>query len=137
MSILDLFDTLIGIIKRLSPKKHSALVVEDNMDDLEEICTHLEKLNINFETSGSAEEAMGKLSHKEYSIIFVDLRLPLMSGMNLITRMLDEIPNSCIVIVLTQAEDLIMLPHSTFVSIIIKPVSANSLRQTFSKLKII
>jgi CheY-like chemotaxis protein len=86
------------IHKKTGPK--SVLVVDDEpliAKLLFEILT--KRLGYETETAGTGEEAIDKLSHRDYDVIFLDIRMPMLNGKDLleILRTMDEnLPNRVI-----------------------------------------
>ncbi len=64
-----------------------ALLVEDNPVALMAASMLLKKLGITVDTAQSGQEALERVKHKHYPIIFLDLRLPDMSGIELAKRL--------------------------------------------------
>jgi len=58
----------------------SVLVVEDNATNVAVICEMLKRLKIRTEVAGNGSEAVEKSAHKQFDTIFMDLSMPVMSG---------------------------------------------------------
>lgn len=75
--------------------------------------------------------------HTFYPVIFVDLRLPTMSGQALLRILSRDAPNANAIVVCGEARDLEDLPPSRFVSVIRKPVTLDAIEEMIVKLKIL
>lgn len=60
------------------------LVVEDEPDGREVVKSILDYFNIAADTVGTAEDALDRLGHSQYSAVVIDLALPGMNGMELL-----------------------------------------------------
>lgn len=137
MSITDLYELARYLVKQITfTKKHKVLIVEDNPYDLQLINTYLNKLKIDYDYAGTAEEAMGRIQEKKYTVVFVDLRLPLMGGVDFSKRIKEELPETTVIIVPGLMDDVIKLPKGGLILMIGKPVTLDALKEVFKKLKI-
>lgn len=115
-------------------KKISILIVEDTSTDADLLRRYVEKAGKKADVVSTAEEARGALINKQYSIVFIDIRLPLMDGIDLIKFINDNNPKVKNVIIVGEVNDLIALPKGLFVSLIIKPVNLSAIIQTLKVL---
>lgn len=66
-------------------KSRNALVVDDSMLIRHTVCRYLEERGFNVESACNGEEALVKLKEFEPEIIFTDLSMPRMTGVELLT----------------------------------------------------
>lgn len=107
-------------------KKVSILIIEDTITDADLLRRYIENAGRKADVVNSAEEGKGALLNKKYSIVFIDIRLPLMDGIALIKYISDNNPDVKNVIIVGEVGDLVNLPKGLFTSIIIKPVNSIS-----------
>ncbi len=62
------------------------LIVDDEQDVLEALKTHLELDGFQVETALSGEEALTCVEQKAYHIVFSDINMPVMDGIELLKR---------------------------------------------------
>lgn len=133
-SISQLLDICKWIIKVFKAKS-KILVIEDNNYDATIIRQYLEDIGKTCKIVTTAEEAKGALINEKYRIIFTDIRLPLMGGIDLIKYIKERYPFVRNIIVLGEVHDLYKFPNGVFVSIIVKPVTLASIRETIKTLE--
>jgi CheY-like chemotaxis protein len=101
--IRDEGDTVAGILCALSPSQAAPaavadtrplrlLVVEDNADARYLVCETLRALGHEVFPAASGEEALPELSRRSFDILFTDVSLPGMSGVDLARRALQLAP---------------------------------------------
>ena len=66
--------------KRFEAPGKTVLVVDDSTINLKVFCSLLKKRMMNIDTAKSGKEAIDKVRHKEYDIIFMDHMMPEMDG---------------------------------------------------------
>ena len=66
-------------------KSHNALVVDDSMLIRHTVCRYLEERGFTVESACNGEEALAKLKGFEPRIIFTDLSMPRMNGIQFLT----------------------------------------------------
>jgi len=81
-------------------KKYNILVVDDEKIVRESLFNWFEDEGYNVETAFDAEDALRKFDIGKYDLALLDMKMPGMSGLELLTK-LKEIDNSCIVILIT------------------------------------
>ncbi|HEX8404858.1 MAG TPA: response regulator [Duganella sp.] len=96
--VRDEHDRVAGILCALSPAQAAPaaavdralrlLVVEDNADALYLVCETLRALGHDVEAAASGEEALPALEKQSFDILFTDVSLPGMSGVDLARRAL-------------------------------------------------
>ena len=85
-----------------------ALVVDDNSVNLIVACNVLKKYGLTVDKAASGEEALDILSNVRYDILFLDLRMPGMSGQEVLEKILAsprEYGGGIPIIALTAAEE--------------------------------
>ena len=86
------------IRKKGGPK--SVLVVDDEPSILKLLFEILcKRLGYETETAGTGEEAIDKLTRRDYDVIFLDIRMPMLSGkvlLEILRTMDEELPNRVI-----------------------------------------
>ena len=96
-------DVVVGILCALSPSQVAPaaapinralrlLVVEDNADARHLVCETLRALGHEVESAASGEEALPQLEKQSFDILFTDVSLPGMSGVDLARRALQQTP---------------------------------------------
>lgn len=63
------------------------LVVEDNHDSRDMMARILRHYQINYDTCGSAEEALERIAQTDYAGVVIDLALPEMDGWSLLEHL--------------------------------------------------
>jgi DNA-binding NtrC family response regulator len=81
------------------------LVVDDDVDGLEVLKTRLTHAGYDVETSESAEKALAKVKSFDPGLIVTDVRMPGMSGLELLERVRDAMPG-VEVVVMTAHDDM-------------------------------
>jgi len=84
-------------------KKGRVLIVEDDLSERRGLADLLAAWGYETETAGDGEEALGKLSTFEAQIVISDLRMPRMTGMELLKRVREEYPGTAFMILTGQA----------------------------------
>jgi HD-like signal output (HDOD) protein len=83
------------------------------------------------EFSTSGEEALRKLAERDFDVVVTDMRMPGMSGSELLTQVLDRYPNTVrIVLSGTVEHDAVLRSATTAHQYLTKPCDATTLRTT-------
>ncbi len=89
---------VLGGPQKTGPK--SALVVDDEPSILKLLFEILSKrLGYETETAGTGEEAIDKLSHRDFDVILLDIRMPMLNGkdlLELLKTMDEDLPSRVI-----------------------------------------
>jgi DNA-binding NtrC family response regulator len=136
-----LFPILTSIFKAIGEwfprsKRHCIMIVDDNPLDSKLLQLHLRNSNFQIDTASSAEEAEGMMRVKNYSIAFLDIRLPSRQGWQLAQEILDEFPKTHIVIVCGETDDLAHFPVGAYVGLIKKPPTAHAVNSLLEKTRV-
>ena len=67
--------------KRADKKSHKVLVVDDNVINQQILLSMLEKFGITAEAVNNGKEAVEALSTKPFDLVFMDIQMPVMDGM--------------------------------------------------------
>ncbi len=114
-------------VAKIKPTTGGFLIVEDNEDDAQWLQSKLAKRGQQSEIATSGETAAGLVAHTNYRCIFVDLRLPRLSGEALLRVLSKNAPSSTIVIVCGDTGDLSQLPKGQRIVYIAKPVTLEAI----------
>jgi CheY-like chemotaxis protein len=116
-------------------KQRCLLVVDDNEVDGEFLKALVGVNGHECEVVNNAEAALSLVARSplKYPIVFVDLRLPLMSGLALIPKIRTVAGSVHIVAVAGLLDDVLDLPPGLYIGLIAKPVTANAIRSVISK----
>jgi two-component system, NtrC family, response regulator AtoC len=91
--------------KRTEPERAHIMVVDDDERAAEIFHDKLEHSGYEVTTFGSAEEALGQLKRIQPQVIITDLRMPGMSGLDLLARVREHMPHTEVIVV-TGHEDM-------------------------------
>ncbi len=70
----------------LAGKPAGILLVEDNMINQRIAVLHLQKLGCQVDVAGNGEEALGRYGQKPYALIFMDVQMPVLDGLEATRR---------------------------------------------------
>ena len=80
-------------------EKKPILVVDDEKNIRMTVTQSLEQLEIPVETAINGEEALQKLGQKQFGLVFLDLRMPGIDGMEALRRIKDDWPTTRVIII--------------------------------------
>jgi CheY-like chemotaxis protein len=123
-------------LTRRKPNNDTFLIVEDNEHDAIWIKQKLTKRGRKCELATSGEAAAGLVQHTHYACIFVDMRLPRMSGEALLQILSEHAPNAAVVVVAGEPSDLKQLPSGQPVLFIRKPISLEGIDDALKLLRL-
>jgi DNA-binding response OmpR family regulator len=111
-------------------EKKSILVVDDEKNIRLTLSQSLEPLGIPVQTAVNGEEALQKLGEGQFGLVFLDLKLPGMDGMDVLRRIKDDWPTVRIIIItahgtIESAVEAMKLGAADFVQ---KPFSPGEIR---------
>ncbi|QNB00903.1 response regulator [Massilia sp. Se16.2.3] len=122
-----------GTLALETPDGRSILVVEDDQDTRELACELLCALGHAASGSGSAEQALALLRERPVDILFTDLNLPGMSGIELATRAIALQPT--LKVILASGEGgTIALPADSPIMLLPKPYDLLQLQVSIAEL---
>lgn len=123
-------------LTRMRPHRGRFLIVEDKASDAYLLKRVISKRGWESEVATSGEVAAGMVKHSKYSAVFVDMRLPQMSGAALLRILSEDAPSAHIVIVCGDTRDLEAIPASQFICVIKKPANLEAVEDMLNKLKL-
>ncbi len=86
-------------------KKLSVLIVDDDVDLGDTLLDILEAKGYDVAFSSSGENALSKIEDKRYDVIFMDIRMPGMNGVETLRRIKKHSPLTSVVMITAFAED--------------------------------
>ena len=98
------------------------LIVEDNRHDVEMLARLLDRNGYEFDVATTGEAALAMFEQKKHRMVFVDMRLPLMNGWTVATCILEQLPDTHVVMVLGSQDDFVNIEPGYYVPVIIKSV---------------
>ena len=135
MTFLRSAETLSGLLRWFRwPRRRplSILIVEDDINDAELTRRSLEQLGCRVDWQNTAEGALALLDKNGYQFCLIDLKLPMMSGIQLITTLLDARPYVHLVAVTGSMSFFEQLPAGKYMGLILKPVTKEALSRMIS-----
>lgn len=120
-SVLTLFWRAITPPKPEIKLKPCLLVVEDDRAQREILHYYLRSLGYRPDVVTTAEAGLALLHERKHQLAFVDIRLPMMSGLELAKLMRKESPQTHVIIMAGYAPDLSELEIGEYVGVIRKP----------------
>ena len=123
----------------MKENKLRALIAEDNPINMKLISTYLQKLGVEIETAEDGLELLGKyvINPDKYDIIFMDIKMPVMDGIETAVEILEfekerGIPHTPIIAVTTQLfKDKVI--GSIIDDYILKPVNKEHFERIIKK----
>lgn len=112
--------------KKNSKKKHQILVVEDDINFQKSEKIILEGFGHFVSIASTGTEALDKLSKNTYDLIFLDITLPDMSGIDIIKKIRGQNPNLIIIVVTSHVhkKDIEFFEEVGATLVLTKPVSS-------------
>ena len=80
-------------------KKMSIMVVDDELIVRESLFHWFKKYGHAVETASSGFKALEKLEKDPFQLLFVDIKMPGMDGLELLEKVTDEYPDTMVVII--------------------------------------
>lgn len=120
-------------------KKYSAIIADDEKN----LCVHLHsllnKLWPELDIIGTAyngSEALTLIKQEEPDIAFLDIKMPVMSGIDVARHIAVHLPNQCNVVFVTAYDEFaVQAFEQNAVDYLLKPVSEERLLKTINRLK--
>lgn len=84
-------------------KREAILVVDDHAPTLEALSCGLERLGFSVDTAENGREALRKLEEKEYRLVFLDIHMPEMNGIETVREIKKRKPDTFVVIMTGEA----------------------------------
>ena len=81
----------------MSEAKRTALVVDDEDGVQYVLSKQLEALGYHCVTASRGREALRKMAEQEFALVMLDIRMPGISGLDLLKRIRREYPETCVV----------------------------------------
>ncbi len=75
------------------------MIVDDEMIVRESLCEWVRKIGYTADTAASGAEALEKLEEQPFDILFVDMKMPGMDGLELLGRIREDYPDASVVII--------------------------------------
>jgi len=132
---LLLLDNDAHCVKPAVPTPKRVLFVDDDQNILDGIKRTLHGMRTEWQMafSASGEEALKRLEESEFDVIVTDMRMPGMSGSELLTEVLQRYPGMVrIVLSGTVEHDLVLRSAATAHQYLVKPCDAATLRATLN-----
>jgi DNA-binding response OmpR family regulator len=111
------------------------LIVDDEKNIRLTLSQSLESLNLPLQTAVNGEEALQKLTGNEYSLILLDLKMPGMSGMQLLRKVREKWPKIRVIIITAHGtiESAVEAMKLGAVDFIQKPFTPAEIRELATK----
>jgi len=129
----QLLDNNAKCVKLAVPPLKRVLFVDDDQNILDGIKRTLHSMRAEWQMafSTSGEEALKKLEEREFDVIVTDMRMPGMTGSELLTEVLQRYPSMVRIILSGTVEhDLVLRSATTAHQSLVKPCDATTLRAT-------
>jgi FixJ family two-component response regulator len=116
-------------------KGKPVLIVDDEKNIRLTLSIALESMGLEIDTAMNGEEALAKLSQKEFGLILLDLKMPGMDGMEVLKKVAEIRPDIRVIIItahgtIESAVDAMKLGAVDFIQ---KPFSPDEIRELVSK----
>jgi DNA-binding NtrC family response regulator len=107
------------------------LIVDDEKNIRLTMSQSLEALDISVHTAASGEEALRKLREESFGLVFLDLKMPGMDGMEVLSRIKEEWPKIRVIIITAHGtiESAVEAMKLGAVDFIQKPFSPGDIRE--------
>ncbi len=118
-----------------NPPTAHILVVDDESAIRYSITKTLQRVGYQVESAASGEEALDMLSQQPYDVVLTDIRMPGISGVELLARIKEESPDAIVILLTgyasldTAVESLRLGAHDY----LIKPSSSQDIRDSVSR----
>lgn len=131
---VKLAPTLLGWLPGILFRRACLLVVEDNATSAKLMKELIEFEGHHCEVVDTITSAETLLRSKRYAVLFLDMRLPgTRKGWTFVNEVMQEFPQTHVVVVCGAPEDLGRIHHGLYVGVILKPASNRSIRDVLRK----
>jgi excisionase family DNA binding protein len=93
------------LLRNTNMGKGTILVVDGDDEDRDVLKEMAQKQGYTLFTAGSGELALGEISRQHFDLVFLDLRLPGMTGLSVLETIREKARDTVVVIVTSQADD--------------------------------
>ena len=87
----------------MSPSEARILVVDDEPDIRQSLAAMLQKKGFASDPAGSGEEAISRFESDPYDVVITDIRMPGMSGLDLMRRVKERMPDTIVLLMTAHA----------------------------------
>jgi DNA-binding NtrC family response regulator len=110
----------------------SVLIVDDEKNIRLTLAMALETLNLQVEMAAHGEEALQKLAEKSYDLILLDMRLPGLDGMEVLSRVVKTWSQSKVIVITAYGSSEMAVEAMTLgaVDFLPKPFDPEDVRKT-------
>jgi CheY-like chemotaxis protein len=115
------------------PPLRRVLLVEDSEEVRETTIEFINEVGFDVVAVESAEEALERLADASFDIVFTDISLPGMSGIELVKRLREKNPQQRVVIASGYGADLGRQAFGAGVAVLSKPYDLNTLERTLNE----
>lgn len=116
--------------------KPCLLVVEDDKAQREILHYYLRSLGYRPDVATTAEVGLALLHERKHQLAFVDIRLPMMSGLELAKLMRKESPQTHVIIMAGSTLDLTKLEKGEYVGVLTKPFDVKEVERAIQLTKL-
>jgi DNA-binding NtrC family response regulator len=116
-------------------RRRELLVIDDDTSARFLMREMIEAAGYKCKTASTAEAGLALAQQEVFPIIYVDSRLPLMSGFDFLNEIIQVQPKSLTIIVCGLASDLGRIPPGRFVGVILKPPTLQAIEDSIRKTK--
>lgn len=119
----------------IDPKTAHILVVDDEGAIRYSISKTLQRVGYQVSAAASGEEALQMLAEQQYDVVLTDIRMPGLTGVELLSKIKDQAPDAIVILMTayaslgTAVESLRLGAHDY----LIKPVSNQDIRQSVAR----
>jgi len=136
MKVADEQPSPVAALKNFTPIPLSILLVEDNQINQMVAIKIFETIGYKVDVAANGAEAIRKATEKPYDLIFMDIQMPEVDGLEATKQILDTVTTTPVIIAMTanamkeDEEECLLAGMNDFIS---KPVTINTLKATIAK----
>lgn len=124
-----------AIWRRIQGRHRALLVIDDDTSARFIMTEMIERAGYKCKTASTAEAGLALAQQEIFPIIYVDSRLPMMSGFGFLEEIIQVQPKSMTIIVCGLPSDLARIPPGRYVGVILKPPTLKSIEDSICKTK--